>query len=488
MIKSGKNIFIPCIYLSAMIHALISPSIAQPSLEQRILELQHQSDILRQQNEALQQKLLELVTQLKHNREGNSNPAKIITPEAKREPVEQTSSSLVDKIGLGGQYRINSYYARNDIGKRHPVASRVRIRQNFDVNFSNRFQTHLQLELNHTSDNITTTSKSSRATNIDIRHAVLAYNFTNNIQAKVGIVPLSDQFDDILFSSDWDYNPVALTVSAPLGSGHLRAFAANLNEGMETVSDDFVHYQLDFEFPITNKANINLSSSLIKTVDFTGNSQNHINVGAAGSFNLGHELTVRGFIVGSFTDKELLGAGTNGKGFAAKIEVKSEKGFSLMATHASGSPDRRGFLPVMALARTNGYWGYTGILTIQGPTDTGIDGDAVNISNNGYGLTTFQLRYFHSVTEKFNLTLAAGWFGNSKTPMNRGSFVGTDFLAMGTYRLDEVLALDFGGAYAHLGDAVSGYWQGITMGTNFNGPAGETRNKITFFTRLQAEF
>ncbi len=159
-----------------------------------------------------------------------------------------------------------------------------------------------------------------------------------------------------------------------------------------------------------------------------------------------------------------------------------------MATHASGDSDGSGFLPMMAFARTNGYWGYTGILTVQGPTDTGFDGDSINISNNGFGVTSVQVKYARPLTSRFDIHLAAGWFGNTDGPAGRGSFLGADFLAMGTYHFNEILALDFGAAYARLEDGVSGYSNGVIGGASFNQAVDADRDKYAFFSRLQAEF
>ncbi|UKL12929.1 hypothetical protein [Dissulfurimicrobium hydrothermale] len=128
----------------------------------------------------------------------------------------------------------------------------------------------------------------------------------------------------------------------------------------------------------------------------------------------------------------------------------------------------------MTLAKTYGYWGYTGLLTVQGPTDTGFDGDAVNISNNGYGLTTFQTK-----RDDTDIYLGAGWFGNSRTPDGRSSYLGTDLLTILTYHFTKILALDAGMAYAHLADGVSGYSKGVIGGTAFN--SNTARDKTAFF-------
>jgi hypothetical protein len=390
---------------------------------------------------------------------------------------------------LGGQYRVNSYTSQNDMGGGHQTASRVRIRQDVNLEFDPRLKTHLQLELGHTSDNVTTTNSSSRGNVIAVRHATIDYTGDKGLQLRAGIVPLSDRFGDSLFSSDWDYNPVGLSFTAPLFDGTIRMFAANLGEGVETVAeDDFVHYQFDYVIPFSEDNQLNFGATLANAADPIGTNRVHANYGIGGTLLVTDGLLLKGFLLGSHTDRQLLGTSDDSHGFAGKLELSWKNGVGLMATHASGDSDGSGFLPTMALAGTNGYWGYTGILTVQGPTDTGFDGDSVNLSNNGFGLTTVQARYARPLTASLDLHLAAGWFGNTDSPGGRDSLVGIDLLAMGTYHFNDVLALDFGGAYARLRDSVSGYSSGVIGGASFNQALDRERNKYALFTRLQAEF
>jgi hypothetical protein len=216
-------------------------------------------------------------------------------------------------------------------------------------------------------------------------------------------------------------------------------------------------------------------------------SYNHLNVGIGFTLPV-NNMTIEGFLLVSSTEKELLGTAKNGGGLALKVAaiIDTKDGrLSAMLTHAQGKNDGSGFIPVMSLLGTFGYWGYTGLLTVQGPTDTGIDGDAINISNNGYGLTSIQGSYTFSVNENLEAYAAAGWFGNTDAAGRSGD-VGLDLLFMLSYRLHKVLGLDFGAAVASLEDSVSGYWQGASGG--FNQAAGVDRNKRVVFARLQAEF
>lgn len=390
------------------------------------------------------------------------------------------------RIGLGGQYRVNGYVVDDDVGGLSRAAARLRLRQNLDFDFGRGFATHLQFELSHTSDNVTTTSESSRGTNVDIRHAVLSRVFPGAV-VEVGILPLSDRFFDTQYSSDWDYNPLAVSVTAALGDGKLRVFAANLDEGQETVADDFLHFGLDYRWAFPDGW-VNVGAQLVNAAAPDGRQQEHVTAGISASLTIAQDVTLSGFLAGSWTDRALLASNRRARGFAGGLRLSGASGWELFVTHATGRRDGTGFLPVMALARTYGYWGLTGLLTVQGPTDTGFDGDGVNISNNGFGLTSIQGRYQLDLASDWRLVLAAGWFGNSRTPRARSGELGVDLLAMASWRITDVLGLDIGLAYAHIRDGVSGYFQGVIGGTAFNGPAGVSRDKIAGFTRLQAEF
>ncbi|MBI2969123.1 MAG: hypothetical protein HYY36_00070 [Gammaproteobacteria bacterium] len=458
----------------------------------RIEELQRQVDAMRKQMESL----IAEIEGMRGNRAPDS-PA----PRADPKPASVLAGPAGTEIGLGGQYRVNSYWADNDGGLDDQTAARARIRQNVDIKFDERFRTHLQLELGHTSDNVTTTIASSRGNTIAVRHAVLDYRFGPDVGIKAGIVPLADRFGDTLFSSDWDYNPVALAVEVPAGPLEFRAFAANLREtigtggGESEADDDTVHYQLDATLPLGERGGLHAGASYLSlspsvATPFIDGA--HYGFGIGGDWRTAAGLRISGFLLGSHTDRELLGTPDDGSGYALKLQIETPAGpgtFGLMATHASGESDGSGFMPIMGLVGTYGYWGYTGLLTVQGPTDTGIDSNAVNLSNNGYGLTTVQAMYALPLTDRLSARIAAGWFGNTDAA-GRDETLGADLLLAGSYRFNKVLVLDFGAAFAWLNDSVSPYFLAIPDGTPaaFSFAAGEDRNRHTLFTRFQAEF
>lgn len=419
------------------------------------------------------------------------------------DPQGTASKDRWPEASFGGQYRINFYNADNDTNTVVPdtdnqTAARARIRQNIDLKFPEQFKTHLQLELQHTTDNVITTDvrRGGKSTNVSVRHAVMDYTFGNGTNLQAGLVPLHDYFHDTLFSSDWDYNPLAASVIVPLGPGAFRLFAANLEEGAENIeNDDFVHYQADYSLPLGG-GQVNVSGTILNLQNDASAGTNdsfHYNAGAGIHLPLGKDLAVNGFAIGSWSDGDLLGTTDSANGVAVLAELAGPAGpgeFGLLFSYASGNSDGTGFLPPMAFAQTYGYWGYTGILTVQGPTDTGFDFDGVNISNNGYGLTSVQGKYAFPIITSLDGYLAAGWFGNSDVP-GRDSTVGYDLLAMGTYRFMKIFALDIGAGYANLNDSVSGYFQGVQnagRGAPFNQAAGTERDKWALFGRLQAEF
>jgi hypothetical protein len=466
--------------------------------------------------ENLQQQIDELRTLLKEERSARDEERQEFQAERAAQKKERqefkqevatiksaTSEDRWPMASFGGQYRINFYSVDDDTATDNQTAGRARIRQNIDLKFFENFKTHLQLELGHTTDNVTTTSGSSRGNSIAVRHAVMDYTFTNGINMQAGLVPLSGGYHETMFSSDWDYNPLAASFIIPFAGGNLRLFAANLDEGIGTsetsLEDDLVHYQADFSTTLGGGSKVTLSGTAINTLDdpsvaVPGDDSYHFNAAAGINMGLSNDMAFNGFIAGSWTDKSMLGTTDDGSGFAVLGELTGSAGsgnFGIMVTHASGESDSGGFLTPMAIAGTNSYWGYTGLMTVQGPTDTAFDGDAVNISNNGYGLTSLQGKYSFPIMPDLTGYLAAGWFGNTDVT-GRDDDIGYDLIGMTTYRFNKVFALDLGLAYAEYNDSHSGYFRGVRTGgaggATLNAAAGSDQDRFAAFGRLQAEF
>ena len=134
---------------------------ADKNIETRILQLE-------QDNKTLKKELQQVKSELE-------------TPQSPQRQTQSGNRNAGDKTPVasyGGQYRINSYSADNDVGGDRQTASRVRIRQDIDFVFDEQLKTHLQLEMGNTASNITTSSS-----NIKVRHGVIDYTFKNGINA-----------------------------------------------------------------------------------------------------------------------------------------------------------------------------------------------------------------------------------------------------------------------------------------------------------------
>lgn len=441
--------------------------------------------------DAISDKIADLQRQIDELKAAAAKNTEKIEANKKSQNIARISPSGPE-VSFPGQYRMNFYSADNDDVGDQQTATRLRIRQSINLKFDEQFKTHLQLQLNHTTSNVSTAGDKD-GNDVRVRHAVIDYTAENGIRTKAGIVPVTEYYNDAMYSWDWDYNPVAAEVFIPIGDTTIHAFAGNLNEGQEDVrSDDTVHYQVDAIVPLSGENQLVFSGTglTMKKALGSGNAW-HFNYGVSGKFKLSDDIALNGFIMGSSTNGNLLGSvSDDADGFAGRLEFISKVGrgnFGLLATYASGEKDGTGFLMPMAFSGTYGYWGYTGILTVQGPTDTGFDGDGVNISNNGYGLTSLQAKYSMPLSTNLDGYIAAGWFGNTDAS-GRDSQVGNDLLLMGTYHFNKVLSLDIGAAYAQMDDSVSGYWQGVQGGAGFNQNVGDDRNKLAVFGRLQASF
>lgn len=481
------------------------PAPAIQALIDRMDALEQRSDTLEMENARLRAQIAELKAQRQEPTVAADEVVAERSPASGEAPTAQPRAfpeiaPAVQRIGLGGQYRVNFYSVDSDLPGEsdNQTAARLRLRQNVDIGFNEQFRTHVQFELQNTTDNVTTTDfrRGGKETNVSVRHAVMDYTVRSQgifdgAVLQAGLLPLQDEFHQTQFSADWDYNPLAAAFIVPTGSGSLRLFAANLDEGSSEsdADDDFVHYQADLSVALNDQAGITLTGTALNIADAVGGDSSwHYNYGIGGHVELGG-AKINGFVLGASTQRGLLGNG-DASGVAALLELTGAAGagnYGLLVSHASGERDGTGFLMPMAFAQTFGYWGYTGILTVQGPTDTGFDFDGVNMSNNGYGLTSAQARYAFPINANLRGYLAAGWFGNTDAP-SRNDRVGIDFLAMLTYRFNNVLALDLGADYARLEDSVSGYFQGVQGGAAFNQAQGVERDKFALFGRLQAEF
>nr|MBC8524232.1 hypothetical protein [Chlorobium phaeobacteroides] len=141
-----------------------------------------------------------------------------------------------------GQFRINSYFDFRDNAGDDVTGSRLRWRPTIDVKFSESVSLHTQLNIGHINANI------FQEDPVKLRHAVIkAGIYDTGVTMSAGLVPISDKFGDTMFSSDWDFNPLAALFEASYGDLAFRAGAGQLVEGDAAAEDDLIIYLFDMD-------------------------------------------------------------------------------------------------------------------------------------------------------------------------------------------------------------------------------------------------
>jgi hypothetical protein len=343
---------------------------------------------------------------------------------------------------LGGQYRLNVF-----VEDRGSAGTFEGVRPRFRPALEARWE-HLatRLELNFAVADSTTTAS--------VRYAQMAVE-REGLVASVGLLPIGDRFGDTLFSSDWGFNPVAIELRAK-GKVRARAALGRLFDGVsDTAADDDVNL-LVLDLDSTGEDGLHGGGSVYGFMAGDGAPSGPFALALAGG-RVGVKQPgwkAGAWAVGSYAKH----AGVTRLGGAAALHGALTPGKSdlgLLAIYATGStsPSGPAFLTPMSLLGTHGYWGYTGKLTIQGPTDAGID-DPLNIDGGSYtnatlgrGTLSAQAHADTALAERVTGGLAAGVFTFADAQL-----VGVDGLGRVTVQLAGPLAADFVVDVAALGD------------------------------------
>lgn len=429
-----------------------------------------------------------------------------------------------------GQFRVNSYsdYRSNKdkIGDFNRAASRLRWRPTIDVDMGEGVKLYTQLNIGHINSNLANACGSG-ADCFMVRHAVIqAELLDTGITGVAGLVPISDKFGDTLFSADWDYNPLALVLLANEGDIKFRAGFGKLSEGATeggfggaNASDDLDIYVFDADFqPLGIGGSVywmhggsNRGSAAGSKEAMAGGGMQELDLVHYGVryrrifFEI---VKFDAFLVGSHLNaNNFFGVGAGdltSNGVAGKLNVKIPlNGLTLgfMAIAASGDKNfgvpgtgnASSFITPMSLVGSTGYWGYTGRLTEQGTTDTGIDDWTVNLDggglpwssyrNLGFGLLTIQGNLAFPISDIFSTYLGVGTYSSMDTPSGQSSYLGTDFYAEGKLNLSQNLNLEFGIDYLAAG---KGHYNNVSVVTASG--VAENRGITTLFSRLQLEY
>ncbi len=394
-----------------------------------------------------------------------------------------------------GQFRINSYTDFRDDAGPDVTGSRLRWRPTVDVVLSDSVSLHTQINIGHINSNIYQSGPTF------LRHAVIKADlFDSGVDLMAGLVPISDKFGDTLFSGDWDFNPLAAIIQTS-GDFSIRAGAGQFVENDASADDDLTIYLVDADFsPMGIGASVYWLSadSGVTTLGADAGEGDLIIYGA--HYSGGSDaFKVDAFIAGSRLDFGAAdGEGSvESNGFAGKLAFTipvDDMSFGVLAIYASGdagfgstSSSADAFITPMSLVGSTGYWGKTGKLTEQGPTDTRIDDSTVNIdggglpwssyANLGLGMITIQGSASIPVSETFSAYFGIGHYLSADTPAGQDDYIGTDLYAQGKLNLGQSLSLEFGIDYLAAGE---GHYSNIET--------GNTSSIVTLFSRLQLEY
>lgn len=411
--------------------------------------------------------------------------------------VGVSAAGTAPEASFGGQYRINSYTLMDKDGAGNIAASRLRIRQNIDLKFSEEFSTHIQFNIGHITEGIgnhtSNTSGSdnlgnavnTRGVTVGLRHAVLKYKFSDAAILVAGLVPVSDKFGDTLFSSDWDFNPLAYALLGNTGAIDYRVAWFKVAENGEVdetpaakTMNDIDGYLLDLGGDL-GVAKVGVMGLLIQTPNAAADGyevNSWVGIRGDGSTSgLGWHLS----LVNSNVKKTPIGTTDDASGIQllAKVDGKAGSlGWGVLALNSSGDKSNKGFISPQTLYGGQGYWGKTGILNIQGPTDTGMDANMLRTDNGGLGLMTIQANVSSPLTDNLGGYLGAGWYQANQDNAAGSKDIGSDIYAQLKYSFpNSPLALQAGVDVASLGKAAPN-------------SGGKTRTATAVFSRLQAEF
>jgi hypothetical protein len=314
-----------------------------------------------------------------------------------------------------------------------------------------------------------------------LRYTSLYWKPSKQQQVMAGILPLSDEFGDTLFSADWDWNVGGVSWLGASGGSRWRVAALNLVDGIGSSDPDTIAHNGTLLIGDYARRAERPSASGEWAIDWGAHVyalivQENLPLGGTRDVWLGPTVTLRnddlavnlfailntgdlgvgtlasnGTVISGFTNDDARGH----TGIALRAEAETGlwrgrlKGQVLYATgDRDGEVDRRVTTP-MNLFGASGYWGYTHIFTANGPSD--VNDLGLDIGNGGAGLFTAQVLGRMPLTERVGLDLSAGWF-RADEARNAGRDMGYELGGALRVNLSRPLTLDAGLATAKLGD------------------------------------
>jgi hypothetical protein len=321
----------------------------------------------------------------------------------------------------------------------------------------------------------------NRLTARGLRYGYLYASSAEKHKISVGILPVSDQFSDALFSADWDFNVGGVTLTRNLDDSDYRLGYIRLVEGLGSAAgselgNDGHLIMGDYSFSFGTKGKAGLHVYYFRNAVETLGKMQQAWFGFTGSTLLSKaSVNAFGMInAGELNDESHTGV-------AAKLEAKfpiKNSSLSAQVIYTSGDDEgevKNQFVTMQSLVGTEGYWAYTHILTANGPSD--VNDLALDIGNaRGFldraGLFTAQAKLdVPAIEDKLRLQIVAGYFQASKE-RNGTTSMGTEIGGHLTWKVAGHLHCETGVAYAALGDFLD----------------KGTKNLYEVFSRLQLEF
>ena len=408
-------------------------------------------------------------------------------------PNGDTQVSLIDeyKVKIGLQYRVMWNYSNIPLSGVTTAADtkdydffRQRMRFNIDVQPAEDVGAFLQLEYRGGWGG-------SSPANSDPRGVGLTLNAFNRLQARgvrygyiyytpwektnlaAGVIPVSDQIGDILFSADWDFNVGGISYSSVASSVDYRIAYVRLIDGAASLdsldaSSDFSDrdvignnvdlFIVDVNWPVADIAKMGVHLyylSASKKLAVKAGLPGKVSQGwyaLSGSVDI-EPMNINGFVCinnGTYGDND-------NTGWAIKTEAVIPLGsptLKVLGVYSTGdkegdSPEDQ-FRTIQGIFRTEGFWAYTHIFTANPPSD--VNDLGVGLDNGGRGLISIQAKCEKPLIEKLNGELFAGWFQASQENSDGNKDMGTEVGGMFTYEMAKCLNLQLGAAFAFLGD------------------------------------
>lgn len=407
-------------------------------------------------------------------------------------------------IDIGLQHRV--MYNYSNIGSREDYDFfRQRLRLVFDIHTEEGVGSFMQLEFRGGWGGSSPAASDPRGT--------YAINAFNRLEARGvrygyvyfplgpgsvngGILPISDQVNDMIFSADWDFNVGGVSYMGEMNGFDYRLAYIRLVEGVfyrDTVIEDedldFIVVDLNTSLGATMKGGIHfyattgevcpLGTLCTVSTDMVDLDQIWIGPRITADINA---LKIDGAVIYNSGERGTV----DNDGWLVRLSGSTMLGnanVSLLGIYSTGedvvSVDN-GFQTVQGILGTAGYWGYTYIFSPHGPSD--VNDFGLEVGNRGFGLITLQLKADIPLSEKVALQGVAGWFAATEdmptlVPGKFDDDLGTEFGAQLTINLGKYMNLEVGGGIADLGDAAQANYQGNNEDSVYE-----------IFSRLQLEF